>query len=196
MNPAGSERRDDELMRRAAGLARDVEPARDLWPGIAAAIAETAEPAAASRRPRRFAQAAAVLLLVGASSGLTWLAMREDASVTPVAQSGAGSGPVLRPVADAFGSRYTLGPDFRDARQNLSSRLEDKLAQLDPQTRAEVIRNMETIREAIAALNAALDEEPDNLLLQQLLLSTYNKELAVMRRVDGLTRSVMRRNDI
>jgi hypothetical protein len=36
----------------------------------------------------------------------------------------------------------------------------------------------------------------DNVLLQELLLNTYGEELTVMRKVDGLANSVMRREDI
>ena len=38
--------------------------------------------------------------------------------------------------------------------------------------------------------------EPSNALLQELLLKTYREELAVMRKVGGLTQDVMLRNDI
>ena len=59
-----------------------------------------------------------------------------------------------------------------------------------------VISNLNTIRKAIQELNDALAEEPDNVLLQDLLLSTYHEEMALMRRVDGIANSAMRRDDI
>ena len=52
------------------------------------------------------------------------------------------------------------------------------------------------IREAIDDINTALAADPDNAYLQELLQKTYREELTVMRRVGGLTRSVMLRNDI
>ena len=52
------------------------------------------------------------------------------------------------------------------------------------------------IKPAIAEINAALEEDPHNALLQELLLKTYREELNVMRQVRGLTRDVMSRNDI
>jgi hypothetical protein len=52
------------------------------------------------------------------------------------------------------------------------------------------------IRHAITDINQALDEEPDNQLLQELLASAYRDELAVMQRVGSLTQQVMSRQDI
>jgi hypothetical protein len=184
---------DDKLMRMARGLPTEVQPARDLWPAIAEAIARPAA-ARVSRWPRFAAQAAAVLLLVGASSALTWLAMQNDsAGLSPVSGQG---GLHFEPVSGSFGSAYSLGPDFTDARNSLVSKLDAELERLPPDTRAEVEKNIATIRAAIAEINRALAEEPDNVLLQELLLNTYGEELTVMRKVDGLANSVMRREDI
>jgi hypothetical protein len=191
----------DELMLAARSLPAGISPARDLWPGIVGAI-ETREReargAAASRgRPgwnRFFAQAAAVVLLVGGSSGVTWLAMKQEAQqaqTTPSVETLS-----FQPVAGSFGSQYHLGPEFLDARNDLASRLDEELARLAPATRTEVEANLQTIRAAIVEINLALAEEPDNALLQQLLMNAYRDELAVMSRVDGMASSVMRRSDI
>lgn len=193
---------EDEVMGLARGLATDVMPDKDLWPGIEAAIASgdgqgttaPGRPAGPVRRMTWFAQAAAVVLLVGASSGLTWLAM-QDEGATVAGGNGAG-GLAFEPVSGSFGSRYTLGPDFQDARAALVTRLEAELERLPEETRLEVEQNLAVIRAAIADLNRALAEEPDNVLLQELLISTYGEELAIMRKVDGISMSVMRRTDI
>ncbi|MDZ7645369.1 MAG: hypothetical protein U5K76_14875 [Woeseiaceae bacterium] len=200
---------DDDLLRAARALPVEVQPARDLWPGIAEAIAGTsidtedghgsrnARPARdGSRRilPRYFAQAAAVLLLVGASSGMTWLLLeREPAALPPVAANGPLT---FEPVSASFGRDYNLGPDFQDARRALDARLQAELERLPPATRTEVESNLSTIRAAIVEINAALAEQPDNALLQELLLKSYAQELRIMRNVDGLATTVMRRTDI
>ncbi len=191
------ERDDDELMRMARGLATDIQPQRDLWPGIESAIADTdrgADARPAVRWPRLMAQAAAVLLLVGGSSAITWLTMQDAAA--PVEQVAETRDLAFQPVSGSFGSEYSLGPDFTDARNNLVAKLDEELERLPADTRAEVEKNIATIRAAIAEINIALAKEPENVLLQQLLLRTYNEELSVMRKVDLLTTSVMRREDI
>lgn len=193
MNDMNENEFDRSVMDAAARLPREVAPSRDLWPGIEAAIAP---PAAGGgwRWNGLVAQAAAVLILVGGSSGLTYLAVHEDRDPTlPIA-------PVtplnFEPVSGSFGSQYNLGPDFRDARSDLEAKLVEELASLDPETRAEVEKNVTAIRDAIEEINQALAAEPDNALLQNLLLSAYRRELALMTRVDGMATSVMRRSDI
>ena len=59
-----------------------------------------------------------------------------------------------------------------------------------------VQKNMQVIRTAIDDINTALAEEPDNALLQKMLISTYRDELDLMMRVDGITSAAMRRGDI
>ena len=68
--------RNDELLARARDLSTSISPQQDLWPGIEAAISKPR----VSRWTPRFAQAAAVLLLIGASSGLTWLTTKDSPS--------------------------------------------------------------------------------------------------------------------
>lgn len=194
MNGKDENRFDDELMAQAAKLATSIKPQRDLWPGIEQAIT------APSGRKRPlwntvWAQAAAVVLLVAGSSVLTYLAMSpgEDPTVPAVAGT-----PTLafEPVSASFGSHYNLGPDYQDARRNLAGRLEEGLALLSPESRQAVLTNMETIQKAIGDINQALAAEPDNVLLQQLLINTYLDELSLMRQVDGVTNAAMQRDDI
>jgi hypothetical protein len=182
---------EDKLTRAASQLAKDISPERDLWPGIEAEIVEPrAEPRRRGWTPI-LAQAAAVVLLVGASSSLTYLAVRGDgATVVPVPT------PNYEFSRAAFGANYTLGPDYQDAHADLASSLDEQLAKLSPEERDDVERTLAVIREAIDDINTALAADPDNAYLQELLQKTYREELNVMRRVGGLTRSVMLRNDI
>ena len=166
-------------------------PERDLWPSIEAGI----DAPAPSFLPwqRYLAQAAAVIVLVGGSSGLTYLAVGGRRK-SRVAGRAAGTMP-LDVSAASFGDQYTLGPDFQDARRDLEGRLERELDRLSPAARSDVEANMQTIRTAINEISTALSEEPDNVLLQELLLSTYQEELALMRKVNGITSAVMLRED-
>ncbi len=196
MNEADGKRemQEDVLMRAARGLPRDVAPQRDLWPGIEHAISMPVP----SRRwnwSRIAAQAAAVVLLVGGSSAVTWLALDER---QPAVQSVATTKPLeFEMVAGSFGGRYHLGPEFVDARNGLAAGLDAKLAMLPPETQQAVAKNIEDIRAAISEMNQALANEPDNALLQDLLLGAYREELNLMRRVDRIAAaSEMRRNDI
>ena len=96
----------------------------------------------------------------------------------------------------AFGGNYHLGPGFQDARNSLRDDLDVELARLSDEAREDVQANLALIHQVIIDINVALEQEPDNVLLQQKLLRAYREELSLLRRVGGLTRNVMRRNDI
>ena len=134
------------------------------------------------------AQAAAVLLLVGGSSAVTWMVAKQESpelTVTPQASN------------IEFDAEFaSFGAGFVDARTNLETELAFELDRLSPETRATVEENIQIIRSAIDEINGELAEDPDNELLQELLIESYREELGVMREVGDLTRDVMSRNDI
>lgn len=193
MNENDDRKYDDELMARAAKLATSVKPERDLWPDIEQAISEPVRPRRSSWNSV-WAQAAAVVLLVGGSSSITYIAVKDGGD--PVSPINNGPTLIFEPVSGSFGSQYNLGPDYQDARRDLATKLDDELVNLAPETREDVVANLEAIRQAISDINKALAEEPDNVLLQELLLDTYRDELSLMNKVDGITRAAMRRGDI
>jgi hypothetical protein len=175
---------DDKLDKAARQLATEIAPERDLWPGIEQAIRTP------QRRTPWYAQAAAVLLLVGASSGITYLAVNDSAAPT------VSVAPELVFERAAFGGDYHLGPGFQAARNNLRAQLDAEFGRLSPEAQQDVQANLDVIHNAIIEINTALEQQPDNVLLQQQLLRAYREELALLRRVGGLTRNVMTRNDI
>lgn len=176
----------DELMRAAAQLNKKIKPERDLWPGISDAIARPA--------PRRWtpmlAQAAAVVLLVGASSGVTYMMMKGNSPGAIVAS------PDMVFEQASFGNRYQLGPGFQDARNLLVTDLEVELERLSPESRVTIEENLTLMHRAINQMNSALEQDPENTILQERLLRAYREELALLQRVGKLTRNVMLRNDI
>ena len=178
--------RDDKLIAAASTLSTEISPDKDLWPGIAEAIAQPKR----SRWTPVFAQAAAIVLLIAASSGATYFAVKDQQRIIEIVPPG------LVFEQASFGGRYTLGVDYQEARGDLVAQLDIELARLSPEARAEVELNLSMIRGAIAQINEALTDEPDNALLQELLVKTYREELALMQHVGGLTQYVMSRKDI
>ena len=176
----------DDIMQNAARLSQRIEPERDLWPDIEQSLTA----------PRRrnwtpmLAQAASVVLLVAASSAVTYFAVRDDGSASIAVQ------PEYVFEQAAFGADYNLGPGFTDARSGIVAKLDMQLERLSPEDRAGVEENLKMIRNAIDQINAELAEDPDNAHLQALLLKTYREELMMMRKVTDLTQNVMSRNDI
>ena len=86
--------------------------------------------------------------------------------------------------------------DIARRRNSLRAQLDAELDNLSPYAQQDVQSNLDVIHTAIIEINTALEQEPDNVLLQQKLLRAYREELALLRRVGGLTRNVMIRNDI
>ena len=182
---------DDKLIAEARKLSTEISPERDLWPGIRQAI----EQPQVHRRQPVFAQAAAVLVLIAASSGVTWYAVSKWHSVEDQQQV-VSYQPELQVETASFGPRYNLGPEFHDARNLVTAEFASGLEQLSPEQRADIETSLAIVQSAIDAINVELEKNPENLYLQELLLKSYRDELALMRRVGGLTRNVMLRNDI
>ena len=96
----------------------------------------------------------------------------------------------------SFGDSYVLGPDYQDARSSLRARFDEQLERLTGEERAEVVKNVDAIRSVIEEINRALSNDPDNALLQELLLSTYQDELSLMMKVNGVAKAAMYRTDL
>lgn len=185
---------DDKLAKAARGLATEIAPSRDLWPGIEAAI----------KTPRKqhqatwYAQAAAVVLLVGASSMVTYQYMKYDQAQQPQQTR-----TVVRPVPTnmtferaAFGGDHTLQSVYGRAAGNVESNLDRELENLSPEAREDVLRNLAVIRQAIADISSSLESDPGNEFLQELLIDAYGSELALMNRVGKMAQRVTVREDI
>jgi hypothetical protein len=182
---------DDKMTMAASQLATEIAPSRDLWPGIEEAIK-------APRAPRQttwYAQAAAVFLLVGASSMVTYSVVKYDAANTPQAVVQVVPTNLIFERA-AFGAEHTLESVYGRAAGDLESNLDRELANLSPEAREDVVRNLAVIQQAITDISHALEEEPNNGFLQELLVDAYRNELALMNRVGGITQRVMARKDI
>ena len=144
---------DDKLDQAARQLATEVAPQRDLWPGIEQAI----------RTPRRrmpwYAQAAAVVLLVGGSSGVTYLAVKDSSGPT-VSVS-----PELVFERAAFGGDYHLGPGFQAARNSLRAQLDAELGRLSPEAQQD-IQALHRLRSRCVAERTALCNQLRGLLAE------------------------------
>jgi len=183
--------RRDPLDAALDALPRDVPPARDLWAGIEAQI--SAAPVVASSSPRRVVTSslvwrlAAGVVLVIASSLTTYVITRQVAQenvlqaqrVTEMHQ------PVV-PVMPASFAQQALGAEYLQARAALDAEFQRQVATLPPVTRAKLERNLADLRRAASEISATLAEHPSHPLLQELLLSTYQSELALLGSVTDM----------
>ena len=183
---------DDKLMAAAGKLATDIAPQRDLWPGIAEAIGKPRR----ARMAPWLAQAAAIVLLVGASSLLTYSVMKYDTANTPAPVAVEAVPRNLVFEQTAFGDHQTLSSLYGMANGNVASGMGKDLETLSPEVREAVVQNLALIRQSIKDISKALEKEPNNAFLQELLVEAYGRELALMNRIGSLAQRSTARKDI
>ena len=168
--PFGRGPQKDQLLAQASGLPQEIAPPRDLWPAIAARLAE--QPRPVSRRFSWPAALAAGFLVAAVSALLTWGLMRDPDLA---------SGEKLLPVN--YGPNSALGAVQLKARDDLLVQFRQRLDELPPGTRATVVKNLAIIQRAADEIDVALAQDPASGLLNGLLLSTYQEELQIYSRV-------------
>lgn len=177
-------------------LPLEVAPGRDLWPDVAARIDERVQPVAYKARPAAWLwQAAAAVVLVAGSSLLTAslldrnvLKQRSAVTAVPANAHAASDAAVAMPAA--FGPAGQLDPEYVAARRQLTQVLNQRIAALPTSARAKLEFNLGEMRRAADEINAALAAQPGDPLLEELLLKTYQDELAVLSNVSQLTNSL------
>jgi hypothetical protein len=196
---------DDPLSQMLASLPRDVEPERDLWPGIQAEIAKT--PIVTDTAPvvhftsSRWFQLAAGLLLVLATSLTTFVITRQsmERNAVPVAHDQQMQVPTAAPPLNAmpvsFGPEM-LGADYIKARSELQAQFEARLKMLPPSTRAKLESNLADLQHAANEISKTLAEHPSDPLLQDLLMSTYQRELQLLADVTEVPVNHVVRTDL
>ena len=169
-----------------ASLPRELEPARELWPGIAAGMRRSA-PDTTARWSMALAASLALVSLVGA---LSWSILRER-----------GGGTLSAPPAAAlpgFNAQVLFEPpqskDYVAAHAELQKLFEARLQLLAPATQVEVRADLETIRKANADIRAALTRDPASPLLLQLMRNTWQQEINLYTSVSQTTQPMLTRS--
>ena len=183
---------DEEL----AKLSHDVPPQRDLWPGVVRGIVRTPRdaPGLSSAPWMTYAASAAGLCLAAA---LAWVMLRSRAPSSAIGpgaaataaaqgspprstQESAQDSPAAGARTSTAGSGANLGepsdPRYLAARAELERTFNQRLAQLDPATRAKIEADLASIRKARDDIRKALASQPDSPVLEQLLSSALHDE--------------------
>ena len=165
---------DDEknLLADTARLPRSIEPPVDLWPAIADRINQKKSAVIRPWWTRAPALAAAAVLLVTLSSLVTTLVVHQSPTRRPAGPTTAGAG-----------SEFALlEAEYVRASDEILAALEHGEVRLAPQTREILERNLRIIDNAINESRAALDRDPANQELKDMILTTYQHKLDLLRR--------------
>ena len=148
---------DADLRWQLRQLPRELDPARDLWPGIAAGIAPHA-----ARRPRRWlvglAMAASLLLAVGV--GMRFAPLHRAAPAPDLTAQ------VVRAEAHSITRQYQAA-----------------LRELDgAPVPAALAPGLQTLDQSAAQIRQAIAADPDSVFLLHQLQKTYSRRLALTQR--------------
>jgi hypothetical protein len=173
MNPS-TQKSLDELL---AGLPREVAPPRNLWRGITRRMDH------GPRRARPLVLAAAAGLVCACiASSLTWVILHRQAAP-----------PAPESAARLQNFEEPKNPSYLAARDDLELSFRQRLALLDPTTRARIEASLAVIRSAHEDIRKALAADPGSPVLEQLWQSTWHDELDLYEHVVRATQPTMTR---
>lgn len=172
---------DDTLDAALRSLPRDIEPNRDLWPGIRAVIEASPPSAIKSMRVTRagfglWGQLAAGVALTFLSSAVTYVITHE---------------PQTQPTMVASATHDSdVAAEYLRARAELDRQFSERIATLPPSARAKLVGNLADVRRAADEILINLAAHPSDPLLYELLISTYRSEAQLLASVETFAPSL------
>jgi hypothetical protein len=161
-------------VKRIDELARDIPPARDLWPAIAEAIqVDLAMKAVPTRRRVGWMPA----LGLAASVALVAIGVLIGQNIGP-------KGPGPAPIENTGMLKASLrDAEYRKQRDQLWVEVQAKLDTMSPAEREKVGASLATLKRSIQEIETALGRDPANALLQDLLVSSCQEEMRALTAV-------------
>lgn len=150
----------ESLDARLAKLPPDIVPPRYLWPSIEREIQR--QPLRTPQVVLAAAAAVAALMIAGA---VVWAVLHSRTGTTP---------PSAPNIAMSLDEPHD--PGYLAARAGLVDTFRERLAMLDPPTRAKIEANLAVIHQARDDIRKALAADPDSPVLEQLLESAWHDE--------------------
>jgi len=172
-------------IKRIDELARDIAPARDLWPGISAAIeadkALTSAPARQAGGRRAFWMPAAGLAASVALVALGVFIGRIIGTQPPTGTVAQNS--TVQATDPAMIKANLRHAEYQKQRDTLLREVKAKLETMPPADRAKVSASLDTLQKSIKDIEAALGRDPANALLQELFVSSCQEEMRALTAV-------------
>jgi len=162
------------LKESAAALPEATDPRRDLWEGIATRLGGRKS----FLRPALIAASMAAVL---AGAGYMALIAPRNLSAPPAAVAVPATAAVPSPSSIPALNGADLA--FLEARQELRTALYERKKTFSPETLRQVDQNLRIIENAIEEIRTAVARDPGNRKLQKMLISTRQREVALLRHV-------------
>jgi hypothetical protein len=167
---------DTKLQKAVERLSRDITPATDLWPGIAARIGRQQR---AVRPLWAYGLAASLFVAVGASSLWFGLAQHAPGTAAPAQVALTGTDAAYFAQRAAFAeSSVQSAPD------------------LAPATRTVILQNLRIIENSMQQIEGALEKDPNNPRLRALLYDLYQNESRLLSATQQIQAQTTQRNDL
>jgi anti-sigma factor RsiW len=191
----------EQLLSEVADLPVEATPSRDLWPDVRARMKPDVEPGvesvaaedngviplmgrgASGSRRISFSMGqllAASIALAFISGGVVWMVLNGGANASGVTI--ASDVPVTSSVVTAAS---TASGQYEQAIASLESVLEQGKGLLDPETLATIEGSLRIVNEAIDEARQALESDPNNDLLNRLLIQNQQSKLRVLRQASA-----------
>ncbi len=180
-----------------------IDPPEALWRDVAASIAAGGAPPIVTRHEVRSARAlpsarwlaAAAVLLMAVSSGVTALFMRRAAESPSPSVAAGDRAPVPRTAPDGIAPALPAAfaateAAYLDDVAELQATFAAQRSTLAPATIAVVERSLAAIDAAIAEARTALLADPANQALAELLSSSYRHKVELLRRAAESSQSL------
>ena len=167
----------EALLEQVDALPRSVPPGADLWPAISTRL--TARPRRASVSwPSWLRQAAAAVVFMALGGVLSQLVAPVWRGPAPIADRAM----LESDLALAEAGLFLAEADLLRAKEALWAAVYNS-RETSPETREVVERNLAVIAAAIQELRAALEADPGNPQLEDLLLAQHRSEIGLLRRL-------------
>lgn len=168
----------DPLENILATLPVEVTPPRNLWPAIAGRVGRIAP-----RGPSYLAAACIAVVAAGLASVVTWATLRH-----------VGASTVLPAVAQHSPFGEPNDPRYVAAKSELEHTFRERLALLEPASRAQIEASLVVIRDAHETIRQALLEDPSSAVLGAIWQSSWRDEIDLYDHVVQVTDTAMTRS--
>ncbi|HUQ46717.1 MAG TPA: hypothetical protein VM053_00590 [Gemmatimonadaceae bacterium] len=179
-----------DLQARARALPKEIEPPADAWSAIKAEIEKPSIPTSLPMVQRFWQRpaflAAAGLLLVAGTSLVTVAVVRDRNTALANVAIEANS---PRSDPSTFAEFVSVENDYIGTVNQLSAALESERMTLSPETVAKLKQSLEVIDAAILEARRALAADPSNKAIVEMLRTSYDQKLDLLKRTTEMGRS-------